>query len=77
MTHPYADSPYAYERVGLTLHCEPDPEGWPEIKDGDMPKCVHCREDYEHQADNPHPCIERIAEALEEARRNVDRLLDR
>jgi hypothetical protein len=36
-----------------------------------MPKCIHCRNDYEYDPDYPKPCIERIAEALEEARRVV------
>lgn len=66
--NPYADSAYAFERVGFDLHCEHDPDLWADIREGDMPKCVHCRDDYEHQPDYPKPCIERIAMALEDVR---------
>jgi hypothetical protein len=55
MTNAYTDSPYAHERVGWDLRCEPDPRIGQEIREGDIPKCRHC-------------CIERIAQALEESR---------
>jgi hypothetical protein len=67
--NPYTDSPYAHERVGFDLHCEASPD-FP-LREGSIPKCVHCREEFEHHAEHPQPCIERIAMALEEARRSV------
>jgi hypothetical protein len=66
--NPYTDSPYAHERVGFDLHCEHDPAVWTDLREGDCPKCIHCREEFEHHAEHPQPCIERIAMALEEAR---------
>lgn len=62
----YSDSDYAHERVGFDLCCEPDDTR--EWEDGDCPKCIHCEEDFEFCEDDPQPCIERIAAALEEAR---------
>jgi hypothetical protein len=64
--NPYTDSPYAHERVGFDLHCEASPD-FP-LTEGSIPKCIHCREEFEHHAEHPQPCIERIAMALEEAR---------
>jgi hypothetical protein len=74
--NPYTDSPYAHERVGFGLHCEHDPAVWRTIREGDCPKCIHCREEFEHHAEHPQPCIERIAMALEEARGGVVRVGD-
>jgi hypothetical protein len=71
--NPYTDSPYAHERVGFDLHCEASP-GFP-LTEGSVPKCIHCREEFEHHAEHPQPCIERIAMALEEARGAGSRLL--
>jgi hypothetical protein len=74
MSNPYTDSPYAHERVGFDLHCEASP-GFP-LREGSVPKCVHCANEYEHHAEHPQPCIERIAMALEEARGGVVRVGD-
>jgi hypothetical protein len=65
MSHPYETSDYAHERVGWDLHCEPSPG--PPLRVGDVPKCIHCRNDFEYDPEYPKPCIERIAMALEEA----------
>lgn len=65
------DGNLAHERVGFDLHCKHDPLIWPTIEEGDMPKCVHCRDEYEHDPANPKPCIERIAMALEGERGKV------
>jgi hypothetical protein len=72
MSNPYTDSPYAHERVGFDLHCEAAPD-FP-LSEGSIPKCIHCREEFEHHAEHPQPCIERIAAALE-AREPGSRLL--
>ena len=71
MSHIYSDSGYAHERVGFDLHCEPDDSH--EWREGDMPKCIHCRDEFEIQDGYPKPCIERIALALEEARATIGR----
>jgi hypothetical protein len=63
--NPNADSGYAFERVGWDLCCE---HSSPDAEEGWEVKCIHCGDKYEHMPDDPKPCIERIAMALEAAR---------